>query len=202
MKNMAKSLSILFAILFCSIVFTRPALAEWTVNNQRSEFYFVTTKAGAPGTNAVQEVQTFKTVNGKVDDKGNIEVSIDLASVETGISIRDQRIRELLFNVLANPKALFTGKTDITAIQAFSPGMSKNLDIDGKIVLAGKTQAISVKLRVTKLADNYLLVETRLPFIINVSDFGLQSGVEALRNIMGLNVLSSAAPVSFSILFN
>jgi polyisoprenoid-binding protein YceI len=202
MKTRFNFCSILLAILLSSALLARPAFAEWRVNNQDSEFYFVTTKAGAAGTAAVQEVQTFKTINGKVDDRGNIEINVDLGSVDTGIPIRDQRIKEMLFNVAANPKATFTGKTDIAAIKTLASGVSKNVDLTGHIILCGQTKPISAKLRVIKLTDHQLRVETRLPLIINAADFGIQAGVEALRMVMGLNVLPSSAPVSFSVVLN
>jgi hypothetical protein len=34
---------------------------------------------------------------------------------------------------------------------------------------------------------------------VNLKDYGLQDGVEALRTVMKLNVLASSAPVTFSV---
>jgi len=53
---------------------------------------------------------------------------------------------------------------------------------------------------VVKLEHHALLVTTRSPVIVNLKDYGLQDGVDALRTVMNLNVLSSSAPVSFSVL--
>ena len=189
-----------FAILpFCSLLLAGPAMADWQIENSASEFHFVTTKAGKPGVLAVQEVQAFKDISGKVNDNGNIEVSVDLASVETGVAVRDQRIKDLLFAVGVTPKATFVGQVDIGLIRKLTTGASKDLDLNGTITLCGQTRPVLAKLRIVKLSGNALLVETRAPFIVNTNDFGLQSGVEALRDVVGLNVLSGAAPVSFSI---
>jgi hypothetical protein len=54
--------------------------------------------------------------------------------------------------------------------------------------------------RVVKLASDALLVGTRVPIVVNLKDYGLQDGVEALRAVMNLNVLASSAPVSFSVM--
>jgi hypothetical protein len=35
--------------------------------------------------------------------------------------------------------------------------------------------------------------------IVNLKEYGLQDGVEALRTLMKLDVLSSSAPVTFSV---
>ena len=39
------------------------------------------------------------------------------------------------------------------------------------------------------------------PVLISAADFGLESGVEALREVAGLNVISTAVPVSFQLVF-
>ena len=193
------SLRLLSAVpLICAFIST-PAIAAWQVDNSKSEFHFVTTKAGKAGTTATEEVQSFKQVDGKVDDSGVIAVSVDLGSVDTGISIRDQRLKEMLFNVANNPKAVFSGKVDIEEIKKIPVGAMKDVDLNGTITLCGQSHPVVAKLRVVSLGQHKLLVETRAPFIVNAADFGIQAGVDALREVMGLNVLSSAAPVSFSI---
>ncbi len=203
MKMNRNATPALFALtIFCSLFLSRPAMAEWKINNQRSELYFVTTKAGSAGTAAIQEVQTFKKVNGTVDDSGNVTVNIEPGSVDTGIEIRDQRLRDILFNTISYPIATYTGKVSLTEINSLSLGSSREMDLKGKITLCGQTQPVMAKVRVTKLTGNQLRVETRAPVIINAADFGLNNGVEALRKIMGLTVLSSAAPVSFSLVLN
>jgi len=193
----------LFAMpLICGLFLTRPAMAEWKINSQRSELYFVTTKAGAAGTAAIQEVQSFKKISGTVDDGGNISVNIEPGSIDTGIEIRDQRLREMLFNTVTYPVATFSGKVNPAEIKNLSIGNSRELDLKGQITLCSQSQPLIAKVRVTKITGNQLRVETRTPFIVNAADFGLKNGVEALRKVMGLNVLSSAAPVSFSLVLD
>ena len=49
-------------------------------------------------------------------------------------------------------------------------------------------------------ADTYS-AHTVKPIIISADQFGLKDGVEALREIAGLNNISLAVPVTFSVLF-
>lgn len=186
-------------LLLCGALAATPAMADWQVDNQHSEVHFVTTKAGKPGVGAVQEIQTFKKISGQVEDDGKIKVDIDLASVDTGIEIRDQRIKDMLFKVADFPQATFIGKVDMAAIKRLPAGAMKDIDLNGNITIRGVTKPLLAKLRVVKLAAHRVLVETRAPFIINAADFGLESGVEALRAVMGLSLISSAVPVNFSV---
>jgi polyisoprenoid-binding protein YceI len=98
-----------------------------------------------------------------------------------------------------NPKAVFVGEVDTTAFKKLAPGSFKDIDLAGQFTLSGTTKPITAKLRVVKLTAQRLLVETRAPLLINATDFGLEAGVEALRSVMGLNLVSSVVPVSFSV---
>jgi hypothetical protein len=64
--------------------------------------------------------------------------------------------------------------------------------------MAGQSKLIKTQLRVTALEGKWW-VSTRTPIVVKADDFGLTSGVEALRAIMGLNYLSSSAPVNFQL---
>jgi len=199
MFQVSRRLTALSILTVAGALACAPANAGWQVNNGNSEFHFVTTKAGAAGSAAIQEVQTFKHIEGNVDDNGEITFSVELGSVDTGVALRDQRLKEMLFNVAANPKAAFSGKVDLNGIKHLAPGGSKDVDVTGQLTLAGQTKSSTVKLRIVALAGHGLLVETRGPILVNAADFGLQPGVEALRALMGLNVLSGTAPVTFSV---
>ncbi len=68
------------------------AFAGWTLDNTDSRLSFVTVKA-----QNVAEVHSFTQLSGEVDSTGIATVTIQLASVDTLIEIRDERMREVLF---------------------------------------------------------------------------------------------------------
>jgi hypothetical protein len=55
---------------------------------------FVSTKAGA-----VAEVHRFTSLRGGIDARGNVAIAIFLRSIDTLMPIRDERMRELLFEM-------------------------------------------------------------------------------------------------------
>ena len=173
--------------------------AAWRVDSSQSTLSFVTAKAGAPGAGGIEEVQAFKQVGGSVGNDGKLQFNVDLASVETNIPLRNDRLKDLLFKVADFPQAVFTGAVDVRRFDALRVGASADVELTGQLTIAGQSKPLSANLRVVKLASNALLVGTRTPIVVNLKDYGLQDGVEALRSVMNLNVLASSAPVSFSV---
>jgi len=77
----------LILLLFVAL----PAYADWTLDNASSQLSFVTVKA-----QDVAEVHTFSELSGTVWKDGIASVTVQLASVDTLIPIRDERMREVL----------------------------------------------------------------------------------------------------------
>jgi polyisoprenoid-binding protein YceI len=173
--------------------------AGWRLEPAQSSVNFVTTKAGQPGVAAIAEVQAFRRFNGELNSQGQVQFSVDLASVDTGIEIRDERLRTMLFNVGATPRATFTAQIDPALLRELSIAGVRDLELNGQLTLAGQSKPVVAKVRVSALGAGMISVSTRAPIVVNASDFGLRAGVEALRDVMGLSMLSAAAPVSFAL---
>jgi polyisoprenoid-binding protein YceI len=173
--------------------------AGWRLEPAQSSVHFVTTKAGQPGVAAIAEVQSFRRFNGELNSQGQVQFSIDLASVDTGVEIRDERLRTMLFNVGATPQATFSAKLDPALLRELPTAGVRDIDLDGQLTLAGQSKPVVAKVRVAALGPNLIGVSTRAPIVVNATDFGLRAGVEALREVMGLSMISAAAPVSFAL---
>jgi polyisoprenoid-binding protein YceI len=190
--------------LLCGFVLAagaNAARADWAIDNAQSNLSFVSTKAPQAGVGGVQEVQTFRKLAGKVDGQGQISFSVDLASVDTSIGIRDERLRTMLFNVASMPTASFTAKLEPGWAHGLDAA-ARDIELNGQFTLAGQTKPMAAKLRVVRVAPGRIVVSTRAPVVVNAADHGLRAGVEALREVMGLGFLASSAPVSFSLVLN
>ena len=76
-------------------VFIAPTcVADWVLDSENSHLSFVSIKNGV-----VAEVHRFDTLRGGVNDNGTAALKIGLASVETNIPIRNDRIKSMLFDV-------------------------------------------------------------------------------------------------------
>ncbi len=66
------------------------AWAEWELDNSQSAVNFVSIKNGSVG-----EVHSFASLVGYIGAAGNVQLTINLDSVETLIAVRNERMREL-----------------------------------------------------------------------------------------------------------
>jgi polyisoprenoid-binding protein YceI len=173
-----------------------------SVDAANSSMSFVTTKAGATGVGGVVEVSRFSRFSGGLATDGAIRLEVDLASVDTGVGIRDDRLRTLLFNVAVTPKAIFTAKLDPALLAGLAANGPADMELAGNLSLVGQSRPVEAKLRVTRPTAQTLQVSTRAPIVVDAQQFGLKPGVEALREVMGLSFLASSAPVTFNMVLH
>ena len=183
-------------ILFIALLMlSQSVLAEWVLDNKASTLDFTTTK-----NDSKTEVQTFKVMQGQIKGEAAV-ITVDLSSVDTGIEIRDQRIQELLFNVIKFPSATASINIKESDVNSIKTGQIKTMYVDAVIDLHGVKQTVPVQVQVVALEKNSRLVISRHPVIINLTNFNLLDGVNALRDIAKLKSINAAVPVTFSLLF-
>ena len=191
----AKSLLKTALLLLAPLLLVNPANAHWSLDNEASTLSFVTVKA-----DHVAEVHTFDVLSGSIGDAGEIEIKIELASVNTLIPIRNERMQALLFETNLFPDAIVTGTVDIEALAALEPGASQSLDVEFEFSLHGTSNTLRANLLVIRTNDG-IVASTLKPIIVTADSAGLVAGVEALREIAGLPSISRAVPVSFTVVF-
>ncbi|MDH5357050.1 MAG: YceI family protein [Gammaproteobacteria bacterium] len=169
---------------------------DWIVVPEQSQLNFISVKKSN-----VAEVHQFKSVSGQWDSKGELIVDIDLATVETGIEIRNQRMRELLFDVSQFSKATLKSFIDVQVIDELTISETVSLIVTAQLSLHGQIRPVELTVRVTKLSSDKILVISDKPTILNVADFDLIAGVEQLREVAKLPSISHAVPVSFYLTF-
>lgn len=166
--------------------------ADWSIDNDESRVAFVSTKAGN-----VAEVHRFGQLDGSLDDSGAFLVDIALDSVDTGIEIRDERMRELLFQTERYPRARLSAQLDMKQLRAIAPGDQGTVTAEAELSLHGQRATLTINAAVAHLDDGSLLVSSEEPLVVTASQFELLAGVERLREIAGLPSISPAVPVTF-----
>lgn len=169
---------------------------QWTVDTDASELSYVSIKQGE-----IAEANTFETINGSVAADGAATIEIDLASVSTGVDIRDERMRDIFFAVANNPKATVTAQIDPTAFEALGVGESADTTLDGALSLAGVEAPFQAEVSVTRAGPDRVIAVTDKPIIIDAGRFELADELGQLQELAGLEAISSAVPVTFSIAF-
>lgn len=176
-------------ILLSGVGFTVPVQADWTVSDS-SRIGFVSIK-----NNRIGENNAFERVSGSISESGQVVVSVDLSSVETGIGIRNERLQKMLFEVASFPTASIDAALSDSQIAALRAGGARAESVSVNIRLRGKTVSKTANVSVSSSGGD-VRVTTTQPIVITAQEFGLESGVAALQQIAGLNAISRSIPVT------
>ena len=185
-----------YLLCFLSLWVAFAAQADWQLNSDKSSLNFVSIKKSA-----IAEVHSFKQLSGSIKTTGEVELLINLASVDTNIAIRNERMKSLLFEVGKFATANILAKVDCAKLQAMKAGDFYYDDVAMVLGLHGIDKKITAAMSVVKLSDGSIRVSSLRPVIIATQDFALSDGVEALRVVANLPVISTAVPVTFSAVF-
>ena len=183
------------AVFLASLGFASAAQAAWELDNDRSAVQFMSVKNAS-----IAELHHFKALAGGVSDEGDAQLVIDLDSVETLIPIRNERMRELLFETLRYPAATISA-TVPAELRDLAPGESRSATLALQVALHGVQVPVNASVQVTGLSDGDLQVVLQEPVVIKAADFALGEGVEVLREVAGLASISTAVPVTGALVF-
>lgn len=173
------------------------AQAQWELDNTRSSVAFLSIK-----NDSVAEHHHFTSLVGYVGEDGTVQVTIELDSVETLIPIRNERMREMLFKTADFATAAVSSQVDAGVLAEVAAGGVVTTDIQVSLELHGETAEFKVPVTVFSEQGEGLRVLSTRPVVVNAGDFGLASGVEALREVAGLSSIATAVPVTFHLVFS
>ena len=183
--------------ILCLSVTATLAQADWTLNQTHSDFTFASIKI-----NNVYESHTFNRYEGTISDNGQAVLTLDLGSVRTGIEIRDQRMKTMLFDTVKFPAAQYRLNVDADTLDTLKTGERLQLTVEGTLSLFGMDKKQTAELNIFKLGEHRIQVSTAKPVAVKAADYGLDVGIEALRKIANLPVISTTVPVNFSLIFD
>ncbi|MEO2268768.1 YceI family protein [Pseudoalteromonas sp. YIC-656] len=171
-------------------------LAAWQVENDHSRVNFVSVK-----NNSVAENHHFKNIAGELSDDGQFSLEIDLASVETQIPIRNERMQKFLFNTVEFPTMSVTADVKALLDEVKAKGWAQ-AEVPAQLALHGQKKTQNINLIATLDKKNKIVVSSLSPVLVNPSDFALMAGIDELQKIAGLQSITRAVPVSFVLTLN
>jgi len=170
--------------------------SPWRLDADQSSLAFVSIKSGD-----IAEAHRFSGFTGSVMPDGRAELVIDLATVETGIDIRNERMREHLFETGRFADARVTTTLDLAALADLGTGERRAITLPATLDLHGVAVAIEAEVMVTGIDDQAVLVESRAPVLIHAADHDLADGLLTLQDLAGLPSITPVVPVTFSLIF-
>jgi polyisoprenoid-binding protein YceI len=172
------------------------AWADWELDSTGSKIHFVSIK-----NDTTAEVHSFASLVGYIGAAGKAEVTVDLDSVQTLIDIRNERMREMLFETVKFPSATIRAQVDPDVLAVAAEGGVLTAELPVTLSLHGQDKSLTVPVVIVGDSERRLRVFSAQPVLINAADFGLVEGVAALQKVAGLNSISTAVPVTLQLLF-
>lgn len=169
---------------------------NWALDAAGSRLTYVSIKAGE-----VAEDNRFEKLAGTVAADGTATLDINLASVNTGVDIRNERMRDIFFEVADNPKAVVTTKLDPKVFAGLAVGKSIIRPLTATVALKGATSEVATEVLVTRVAADRVTVVPTAPVIISTDMFGLTDELGELRALAQLPSITPAVPVTFVLAF-
>lgn len=172
-----------------------PFAGGWQLDGEASSLTFVSVK-----NESKVETSSFATLRGGIAADGVAEVTIPLDSVDTGIDLRNVRMRFLFFETFLHPEATVTARIDPAEIADLAEQRRKRLSLDFELTLHGVTSLFKADVVVTLITDDQVSVASMSPISIPVAAFGMEDGIRKLEEAAGVKIVPSAS-VSFDFVF-
>lgn len=185
----------LIAAMAVSLAVT-PAFAEsWKLDPDLSNLAFGSIKNDETG-----ESHKFTGLSGTVDQDGQIEVEVDLSTVETLIDLRNERMIEHVFKNV--PTATITAEVDMSDFEDLDVGEATTLEIPGTLSLLGTETELYGDFFVMRVNPTRTLVLSDGIVMLNMEDAGLNAGIDVLQEIMDLDSITRVSPVTMRFVFD
>jgi polyisoprenoid-binding protein YceI len=149
----------------------------------------------------IAEVHTFNRFDAYIDQAGVAAVAIDLASIATNSDLRDQRLRDHLFEVGSFPQASVKLQLDLSTLDAIQVGEMVTRNVSATLDLHGVTQELTADLTVVRISMSQINVQTKKPIVLNAANFNMSAGLKTLIELANLAAISTAVPVEFMMSF-
>lgn len=193
---MFKTLLSSVCAMLLSLGVSLSAQANWYLDGESSRLSFITTHNAN-----VSNIHRFLVLHGKVERNGRAQLRIEMDSVNSAVPLRDERMRDVLFDFKHFPEAQITAQIDLQPINDLANGAQLELHLPVTVSLRGKQHTYEAQLLATRLDERRFQVVTLEPLMLQAEDFGLQPELEALRKIAGLSAISFSVPVGAVLIF-
>jgi len=192
--KLMKSLVCAAALMTATPVFAGGHIT-WNSIQEQSRIAFGSIKSNSTG-----EVHHFNNVTGVVKEKGDMVITIDLASLNTNIDIRNERITKHVFQD-GKATAVITGQLDMDEVNGLKPGETKIVEVEVNLAFAGVENDIEANMLVARLSENRVLVTTEDFIMVSTEDLEIDAGIDQLMNLAKLPGITRVTPIAVRMVF-
>lgn len=172
------------------------AAPNWTLDPDASVLTYQSVKK-----NTIVETNKIRNITGTLSAAGDAKVSFDLNSVDTGVDLRNVRMRFLFFETFKYPTAELTAKVDPAAFADLPAKRRIKATLPFRLSLHGVDKDLEASVVVTMISDTQVSVASEAPVAVHVEDFGLLPNVDKLQQAANVTNIVPTASVSFDFVF-
>ncbi len=167
----------------------------WTLDNAASRLQFASVK-----NDRVAENNRFLELSGSIAPDGAVRLAVDLETVDTGIDIRNVRLRFIFFETFLFREALVTTQLDAAAAAVLAREPEITVELPFMLTLHGVQQAYTTSVDVVRLDFDRILVRSAAPIAVPMEPFGLDGGRLQLESTANVEILPLVF-VTFDLVF-
>ncbi|NDR58893.1 OmpA family protein [Pseudoruegeria sp. M32A2M] len=167
----------------------------WTLDAEQSALSFLSIKDATK-----VETSSFAALEGRIEETGEVEITVHLESIDTKIDLRNVRMRFLFFETFLHPRATILAELAAADFVDLPQVGRKRMSMEYVLDLHGVQKAFESDVIVTLLNENEVYISAAEPVSVSVADFGLENGWKKLEEAAGLPIIPSAT-VSFDFRF-
>lgn len=196
MLNSLKTLGIAAAVIMAGAMAQADGHAKgWTLDADNSTLAFGSIKKDYIG-----EAHRFRTISGTVGADGAVMIDINLASVETNIDIRNERMIEHVFKNVAT--ATLASQIDMAELTAMPVGGMATIELDGTVSLVGTDVDLYADMFVVRLSADRVMAITDSMVFLDAEEAGIDPGINKLMELADLPSITRAVPVTMRLVFD
>ena len=177
-----------------------PAMASaapnWTLDPDASVLTYQSVKK-----NTIVETNKIRNITGTLSSAGDAKVTFDLNSVDTGVDLRNVRMRFLFFETFKFPTAELTAKVDPAAFADLPTKRRIKATLPFRLSIHGVDKDLEASVVVTMISDTQVSVASEAPVAVHVEDFGLLPNIDKLQQAANVTNIVPTASVSFDFVF-
>ena len=189
------------ACILCGFgLLSLPALADWQLDPKQSSLQFISSKLVQKSFGVVFEVNQFDKFSGSIDQK-QAWLTIETASVNTRVPMRDERIRKHVLQSIRYPQARVQININAQAVEKIKLGSIHTQEINGTLTLANQTRPISARVDIVRIDANTLMVQTQAPILFDAKQYQMEEGFLKLKQFVNLFNIPTTIPINLRLVF-
>lgn len=122
--------------------------AEWQLEPDYSRISFVSVKRAK-----MAEVQRFDRLSGQIDKQGVARIVVPLGTLDSGLALRDERMKDNFFETSRFPEATVESRLDMAGFDDLRVGQSRVEKLDFTLDLHGQQRRLKADVLVTRQGE-------------------------------------------------